>query len=155
MKKIKIVGCGNLLAHDEGVGVHVVRRLQSEILPESVEVRELRVPGQVLEELLIGSDKVIIIDACADHGEAGTVYRHTFKGDGNGKLKEMLHKTIHAHNFYPLLVDRGKILPGGLPKEIVVIGIEIEERNRSCIGLSQKVFAIVDDVVQMIMQELY
>ena len=41
MKKIKIIGCGNLLAHDEGVGIHVVRRLQNEILPESVEILSL------------------------------------------------------------------------------------------------------------------
>ncbi|RJX27236.1 MAG: hydrogenase, partial [Dethiobacter sp.] len=31
MKKIKIIGCGNLLAYDEGVGIHIVRRLKNEI----------------------------------------------------------------------------------------------------------------------------
>lgn len=155
MKKIKIIGCGNLLAHDEGVGIHVVRRLQNEILPESVEIRELRTPGQLLVELLAGSDKAIIIDACSNQGQAGTIYRYTLKDGESSNLEEILYKTIHAYNFYPLLELRGKISPLGLPKEIVVIGIEIEERNRFCIGLSQNVFAVVDDVVQMIMKELY
>ncbi|MGI6308567.1 MAG: hydrogenase maturation protease [Dethiobacteria bacterium] len=155
MKKIKIIGCGNLLAHDEGVGIHIVRRLQNEILPESVEIRELRSPGQLLVELLAGSDKVIIIDACSTQGPAGTVYRYTLKEGDSDNLEGILFKTIHAHNFYPLLELRGKISPSGLPKEIIVIGIEIEERHRFCIGLSQNVFAVVDEVVNMIMNELY
>ena len=155
MKKIRIIGCGNLLAYDEGVGIHVARRLQNEILPERAEIRELRVPGRALEELLVGSDKAIIIDACASQKQAGTISRYALKDDEDNKLKEVLYDTIHAYHFYPVLEKRGKTIMEGLPKEIVVICIEIEERDRFCIGLSQNIFAIVDDVVQMIMQELY
>ncbi len=155
MKKIHIIGCGNLLAHDEGVGIHVVRRLQNEILPGNVKILELRTPGRMLAELLSGSDKAIIIDAYANQGQAGTIHRYTYKAGVENRLEEVLFKTIHAYNLYPLLEGRSNIFPEGLPGEIVVIAIEIEERNRFCIGLSQNVFAVVDDVVQMILGDLY
>lgn len=155
MKKIRIIGCGNLLAHDEGVGVHVLRRLQNEILPENVEIREMRAPGKQLTELLTGSEKLIIIDACAEQNMAGTIHCHVLKAGDNEKLQEKLFQTIHAYNLYPFLKPGVKTSTLRLPREIVVICIEIEERHRFCVGLSQKVFAVVDDVVAMIMKELY
>jgi hydrogenase maturation protease len=155
MKKIRIIGCGNLLAHDEGVGVHVVRRLQNEILPENVEIQEMRTPGKQLAELLTGSEKLIIIDACAEQDMAGTIHRHVLKKGDHEALQEKLFQTLHAYNLYPFLKPGAKTSLPGLPREIVVICIEIEERHRFCVGLSQRVFAVLDDVVAMIMKELY
>ncbi|NLJ57174.1 MAG: hydrogenase maturation protease [Firmicutes bacterium] len=155
MKKIRIIGCGNLLAHDEGVGVHVVRRLQNEILPENVEIQEMRTPGKQLTELLTGTEKIIIIDACTEQNNTGTVHRHVLKESADEKLQEKLFQTLHAYNLYPFLKPGTKTSSLGLPREIVIICIEIEERHRFCVGLSQKVFAVVDDVVAMIMKELY
>jgi len=152
MKRIKIVGCGNLLAYDEGVGIHIVRRLQNEILPENVEIRELRTPGQMLVELLSDADKLIIIDACPGKVAAGSVHRYTLK---DGSLKEILSNTIHAHNFYPIFELREKMSPHRLPREVVVIGVEIEERHKFCVGLSKTVFASIDDAIKAIMEELY
>lgn len=151
-KKIKVIGCGNFLAYDEGVGIHVVRRLQNEILPENVEVKELRNPGQLLVELVTGADKLIIIDACPGKSGAGTIHRFTLNG---GSLKEILSNTIHAYNFYPVFELREKVSPHKLPREVVVIGIEIENRNKFCVGLSQSVFACLDEVINTVLKELY
>ncbi|MDO9534358.1 MAG: hydrogenase maturation protease [Bacillota bacterium] len=152
MKKIKIIGCGNLLAYDEGIGIHIVRRLNNEILPENVEVKELRTPGQLLVELLSGADKLIIIDACSSQCESGTVHRYS---GSETSLEEMLSNTIHAHYFYPIFELRKKLTPHKMPDEMVVIAVEIEDRQKFCIGLSKSVFASIDDVVNTVINELY
>ena len=153
MKKIKIIGCGNLLAYDEGIGIHIVRRLHNEILPENVEVKELRTPGQLLVELLSGADKLIIIDACSSgQCKSGTVNRYC---GGDSSLEKMLANTIHAHNFYPIFKLRKKVSPHKMPEEMVVISVEIEDRQKFCVGLSKSVFASIDDVVKAVINELY
>ena len=152
MSMIRIIGCGNILSYDEGVGIHVVRRLNNEILPENVEIKELRVPGQFLEAFITGADKIIIIDACVPGSCRGiTVARST---PSNNDLKEIFSKTMHAYNLYPLF---GEDSPrtGALPEEIVIITIEIEVRNKFSVGLSKSVFSAVDNVVEKVMEELY
>ena len=153
MKKIKIIGCGNLLAFDEGIGIHIVRRLYNEILPENVEVKELRTPGQLLVELLSGAEKLIIIDGCCSRQcKSGTVHRYS---SSDYSLEEMLSNTIHAHYFYPIFELRKKLSPHKMPDEMVVIAVEIEDRKKFCVGLSKSVFASVDDVVNTVIKELY
>lgn len=154
MKNIKIIGCGNLLAYDEGVGIHVVRRLQNEILPEHVEIKELRNPGQLLVELVGGAEKLIIVDACAGkkNRKAGTVHRFAVNG---GNIKDILAHTIHAYHFYPVFELREKVSAKKLPEELVVIGIEILERGKFCVGLSNEVFASLNNAIEVIMKELY
>ena len=56
--KILVLGVGNLILSDEGVGVHLVRRLQSEGLPESVELLDAGTWGL---ELLDFVDDVDVI----------------------------------------------------------------------------------------------
>lgn len=147
MKKIKIIGCGNYLAYDEGVGIHVVKRLKNEILPGNVEVIELRNPGQLLLELVAGADKLIIIDASSENNKSGTIHKYT---NNDGEIKDILANTIHAYSFYPVFELREK-----LPSEIVVIGIEIEERQKFSVGLSHNVFSALDEAIKVVLDELY
>lgn len=147
MKKIKIIGCGNYLAYDEGVGIHVVKRLKNEILPGNVEVIELRNPGQLLLELVAGADKLIIIDASSENNKSGTIHKYT---NNDGEIKDILANTLHAYSFYPVFELREK-----LPREIVVIGIEIEERKKFSVGLSHNVFSALDEAIKFVIDELY
>jgi len=150
-KKIKVIGCGNLLAYDEGVGIHVVRKLKNNVLPENVEIKELRNPGQLLLELVSEADKLIIIDACPEQSGVGTVHRFT---RAEGEIREILSNTIHAYHFYPVFELREQSNQRKLPEEIVVLGIEIEKRNRFCVGLSQDVFAALERAIEIVMEEL-
>ncbi len=150
-KKIKVIGCGNLLAYDEGVGIHVVRKLKNHVLPENVEIKELRNPGQLLVELVSEADKLIIIDACAERGSVGAVHRYTLD---DGEIKKILSNTIHAYHFYPVFELREQSNERKMPEEIVVFGIEIEKRNRFCVGLSQDVFAALEKAIATVMEEL-
>lgn len=73
--KTVVLGIGNLLLGDEGVGVHAVNALRHEECPKEIEVVE--VGTAILDALpvLEKADRVIVLDAMKAHGEPGTVYR--------------------------------------------------------------------------------
>ena len=68
-----ILGVGNLLMGDEGVGVHVVRALENERLLQTVTVLDGGTGGFHLLSLFEEYDPIIMIDATMDGAPAGTV----------------------------------------------------------------------------------
>jgi len=153
LKKIKIIGCGNILAFDEGVGIHISRRLRREILPEWVTIEELKSPGQMSNRLIAGSDKLIIIDACRGEAGQGEFIRLCSRRDGD--IKNLFSCTIHAIYLSSLFETKDKDFTGKLPEEVVVFGVKIEKRNKFGVGLSNEVFASLDNIINAVLQELY
>ena len=68
-----VLGIGNLLMGDEGVGVHVVRRLEAVPLPAGVELLDGGTGGFNLLPHLESHPRVIIVDAALDGHPEGTV----------------------------------------------------------------------------------
>jgi hydrogenase maturation protease len=74
--KILILGIGNLLLGDEGVGVHVVRYLEAMgPLPEGVECLDGGTGSLVLLEPMQTAGRLILVDATCDGRPSGTVER--------------------------------------------------------------------------------
>ena len=73
--KILVLGIGNVLLGDEGVGVHTIREVQKLDLPENVECLDGGTGGLILLEPMQNAEHVIIIDATIDGAQAGTVHR--------------------------------------------------------------------------------
>jgi len=84
---VVILGVGNILLRDEGVGVHVVRALQKEELPPGVEVYEGGTAGIDLLEVISRAGRLIVVDAVDGGEEAGTVFRFRFQ-DLDYRLQE-------------------------------------------------------------------
>jgi hydrogenase maturation protease len=74
-KRVVILGVGNLLLSDEGVGVHVANKLLEMDLPEGVEVYEGGTDGFRLMSVVTGADRLIVVDAVKGGGEPGSIYR--------------------------------------------------------------------------------
>ncbi len=72
-QKILILGIGNYLMGDEGVGVHVAKRLQKENLPPDVDVLDGGTGGFHLLSYFEGYDTLILIDATLDNNPNGTI----------------------------------------------------------------------------------
>jgi hydrogenase maturation protease len=72
-RRVLVLGIGNLLMGDEGVGVHAARVLEAESLPAGVDVLDGGTGGFHLLSCLQEYPSVIIIDATMDGGEPGTV----------------------------------------------------------------------------------
>ncbi len=72
-KAVLVLGIGNLLMGDEGVGVHAVRRLQEMALPPQVTVEDGGTGGFHLLEYFETYPHIILIDAASDGKPPGTV----------------------------------------------------------------------------------
>jgi len=73
----RIIGCGNLLLKDEGIGVHLIEYLKRQPLPEGVELVDGATGGFDLIPFIEDAQEVIIVDAVQAGGTPGAVYRFT------------------------------------------------------------------------------
>lgn len=73
--KIVILGVGNLLLADEGVGIHAIRALAERDLPSGVELVDGGTATLNLLPYLQGARRVIVIDALKAGGSPGDIYR--------------------------------------------------------------------------------
>ena len=73
--RVLVLGIGNILLSDEGVGVHVINRFQETFaIPDGVEVIDGGTMGLDLMPYFEGKSHVIVVDAmCADGEEPGTI----------------------------------------------------------------------------------
>lgn len=71
--KILILGIGNYLMGDEGIGVHVANRLQTENLPPGVDIVDGGTGGFHLLGYFEGYPTVILVDATLDNNPTGTI----------------------------------------------------------------------------------
>lgn len=73
---VLVLGVGNILLSDEGIGVRVVEALQQRYrVPEGVEMVDGGTCGMDLLDLIAGRDHLILVDAVATGGPPGTVVR--------------------------------------------------------------------------------
>lgn len=114
--KTLVLGIGNLLLADEGIGVHVAHALQREALPPEVTV--LEVGTAFLEALpeIEKAQRIIIIDAMQAEHAPGTVYRVPYEDC----LKPEVLASLHGFDLSRVLYMAGRTTP----PEAVVIGVE-------------------------------
>ncbi|HIH44446.1 MAG TPA: hydrogenase maturation protease [Candidatus Methanoperedenaceae archaeon] len=144
---VRILGCGNILMGDDGVGVHVLGELRKMGL--DAEILDAGTGGLDLVDLMAGADRVILIDAVRCGGEAGTVYRFSEKDIPRGREGVSLHDIGIPH-----AIELGRTLhPDRMPSTIVLIGVEIG-RSEMGIGLTEKVKGAISVVVEMVKREV-
>ena len=74
--KTLVLGIGNPILGDDGVGFHIAQELAKEIKDENIDVKDTSAGGLNLLELIAGYDKLILIDAImTENGEAGEIYQ--------------------------------------------------------------------------------
>lgn len=71
--KTLILGVGNLLLRDEGVGIHAIQALEKESLPSGVDLMDGGTGGFHLISWLEEYDHIIMIDATLDSNPPGTI----------------------------------------------------------------------------------
>jgi hydrogenase maturation protease len=75
MDKILIVGIGNLLCRDEGIGVHVIQEMKNMKLPDHIDLLDMGTSTMDLISYLEEVKKLIVIDAMKAGGTPGTIYK--------------------------------------------------------------------------------
>ena len=71
----RIIGCGNLLLRDEGIGVHLIEYLKKQTLPDDVELVDGATSGFDLIPVIQEAERVVIVDAIQAGGAPGDMYR--------------------------------------------------------------------------------
>jgi hydrogenase maturation protease len=122
-ERILILGVGNVLLADEGVGVHTVRRLREEYeFPPNVRLMDGGTLGVSLMEFIQGCDYLIVIDAVRGGHAPGSVYRLEEEGLRKSLgLSDSMHQVDLVDTL--ILCD----LASGKRPEAVVFGMEPKE----------------------------
>ncbi len=127
--KVLILGVGNVLMGDEGIGVHAARALETQPWPESVQVLDGGTGGFHLMEHLEQADQVILIDATLDHRSAGTVRRL------RPRFVREFPKALSSHDIGLRDLLEGLTILDRLP-EIFLFAVSIDSVQSQTIDLS-------------------
>jgi hydrogenase maturation protease len=129
--KVLILGVGNVLMGDEGVGVHVARALESHPWPEGVVVLDGGTGGFHLMEHLELAEQVIMIDATLDHRPAGTVRRL------RPRFAREFPKALSSHDIGLRDLLEGLTILDRMP-EIFLYAVSIDTVQSQTIDLSEE-----------------
>ena len=145
--KTLVLGLGNVIMGDEGVGVHVVRALEQHPLPDNVECLDGGTGGFTLLEPLQSAGHIILIDAAADGNPPGTVTRTT------PKFSRDYPPTLTAHDIgVKDLLDVFYIQGGG--PEVVLYAITIDPKQPISMELSPAIAKAAEVALAEILAEL-
>ena len=145
-----VIGIGNPLQSDDGVGVHAVNLLANESLPAGVQIEELGTPGWGLLAHMDGWQRVFVVDAVRMGQPPGTWRRFGLDEvclvAGAGALS--LHEPGLAES-----LELASTL-GLLPDEVVLYGVE-PAQVKPGEHLSPAVHRCIPDLVEHIVEELW
>jgi len=145
--KTLVLGLGNLLMGDEGIGVHVVRALEQHTLPAHVECMDGGTGGVVLLEPMQGASRIIMIDAANDGNPPGTITRTT------PRFSRDYPPTLTAHDVgIKDVLDIFYLM--GDACEVVLYAIAIDPLQPITLSLSETGERAAAEATQRILSEL-
>ena len=120
-KDIVVIGLGNELLSDEGVGVYMVRRLsqQQDKFP-LVDFVDAGSAGLNLLHLIANRKKAVIIDCAKMGAEPGEMWR--FTTDEVQSVKKLSHFSLHEADILQVINLSRRL--GECPGQMVIFGIE-------------------------------
>jgi hydrogenase maturation protease len=147
--KTLVLGVGNKLMSDEGVGVHVIERLVAGFsIPKEVQVLDGGTLGMDLLYYLEGIENLLIVDAVETHKEPGTVIR--LEGED---VPAFLSMKISPHQIgVPDMLAAAKF-KDLYPKQFVLWGVQPELMEIG-LELSPLIESKVDTLVGNLVEQL-
>lgn len=148
--KILILGVGNTIRGDDGVGIFVTRLLKEQIDSPDVDIKETERAGMDLLDMMAGYEKVIIIDSIrADNGKPGMIHR--FKR-GDFKKKD---SPFSSHQFgLATIFKLAKLVRLEMPKDIIIYGMGVERSDYFSEQITSKVKERIPEVSKQIKKEV-
>lgn len=150
--KTLVLGLGNPILTDDGVGIHVVRQAAAACHRPDVTFAEAAVGGLRLLELIAGYDRLILVDAIrTPDGRPGQIYRL-----GLGDLRASRHAGSTHDLSFQEAIAWGRRLGLALPADeaISIIAIEAEDVLSFGEALTPAVAAAMPAAVKELLEEL-
>ncbi|MFQ5862798.1 MAG: HyaD/HybD family hydrogenase maturation endopeptidase [Candidatus Brocadiales bacterium] len=149
-KKVLILGVGNILLRDEGVGVRVVEKIKNEHpLPDNVEVVDGGTLGLRLIPYLEGREAIFIVDAIDRGGKPGELFRI----EANDIDDIYNARKLSAHQIGLREVLALSRLQNFLPKRVCLFGIQPQTVGIG-LELSEPVSSRLDELIEMLLEEV-
>lgn len=154
IEKIAILGFGNPVRGDDGVGIYIIEQLQKE-LGEHKNISIFDMGTSAFEVLfkIKGHDRIILVDAVVNTGEAvGTSYKLP-ASEIDGHIEEDPMVFLHSLKWSQALSYAKKMLGEDYPKEVDVYLVAVED-TRFNVGMTEQARTGGDKVVKILMQDL-
>ena len=146
--KTVILGVGNVLLSDEGIGVHVANELFGMELPPGVSVIEGGTDGFSLLNIITEADRLIVVDAVKGGADPGSIYR--FNVDDVRSVPSGFRTSVHQVGILEVIDLSGLI--GKTPKT-TVIGVEPKSFEMS-LELSPEIKEKIPRIIELVFEEL-
>jgi len=138
-----ILGIGNILLGDEGVGCHVINFIENNYIWDGINIVDGGTGGFHLLSYFRDYSKMIIIDATMDGKQVGTI------SILEPKYASDFPTALSAHDIGLRDLIETAVLSGGLPK-IILITISIEKIQNMVMTLSPEIEKSILNVVKKI-----
>jgi hydrogenase maturation protease len=144
-----VLGIGNILLQDEGLGVHALERLTKDYcVPSAIQLMDGGVMGLDLLPYLEGLSTLLVIDAVRTGQPPGTLIR--LEGDAIPATLA-LKMSMHQAGLQELLATSQ--LQGTSPSKVILWGMEPANVDWG-LDLSAPVAAGLDALIQAVIEEL-
>lgn len=141
---VLVLGVGNPLMGDDGVGVELVKRLRERNLNPLVHLEDGGTLGMTLLPLLEDADTVILLDAVRTGAPAGTVVMR-----GKEELPRHFSHVISPHEIGMKEVLGAAQLCGTLPRSITLVGVEARH-TEFCRPMSEEVTDAMPQAIALV-----
>ena len=145
-----IVGIGNPILGDDGVGIHILRELVPKVMDENIVLEEAFTGGMNLLDIIIGYDKAILIDAVEEPDDPpGKTYTM------DAREMTSSHSTNPHDTSFPEAISVAREMgQDRIPSEIHLVGINIRAQYDFKDRLSDEVARAVPEAVKKVMDLL-
>ena len=145
--KTLVLGLGNTILTDDGVGIYVARSIRRRMENENIVYKEASMGGLELLELMKGFDRAIVIDAIqTGKHEVGSLVKLRIEDLGGGSALAR-----HQVGFQEAL-ELGRKLGMELPEEIAIYGIEVKDILTFGESCTPEVEGCIPQIVETIMK---
>ena len=145
IEKTLILGLGNVLLQDEGIGVHSLKQLEKMEWPKNVELLDGGTGGFVLLSLFQDYNKLVIIDATLSNEPEGTI--KIIKP----KFAKDFPKSLSTHELGLKDMIESSILLGYKP-DIHLITVSINPEQKMSTSLSPAIEGKIPEVISTVEQ---
>lgn len=149
MKKLLVMGIGNMLLTDDGVGVFAAQALQKEVFPENVTVIEAGTFTHDIFYMFEGYDTLLVLDIVHGQSEPGSIY---LLAEGDLRDNEKQRLSIHDIDLLDSL-RMAELLHGSIPS-LKVVGIEPYDYTSWNIGISEIVQSKFEDYLEIVRKQI-
>jgi len=149
-KKVLVLGLGNTILTDDGVGIYVMREIQKTLQHRNLFFQEASLAGLRLLDILAGYDAVVIIDSIkVQGGQPGDI----FELDPDSLRSTTRLTSVHDVNLATAL-ELGKQMGIPMPRTVKIYAIQAEDTDTFGERCTPKVEAAIFRAAQLIADQI-